>query len=104
MFISKNRFYSMWILAIVILVITGTCELVKAAEPDTLLSSSDTWGLGYAIRDAGYTCDTAEKAAFLNTIQGDPLFWVVCDSGTNQYVVRVTDKGRFIINKSKPLQ
>ena len=32
MFISKHRFISMWILAIVVLVITGTCELARASE------------------------------------------------------------------------
>ena len=30
MLISKQRFYLMWILAIIVLVITGTCQLVKA--------------------------------------------------------------------------
>lgn len=32
MFISKDRFFTMWILAAIVLIILGTCQLVKAAD------------------------------------------------------------------------
>ena len=80
MFISKYRFISMWILAAVVFVIAGTCDITRAAEPGQKLNSEDTRDMGRVIRHYGYTCDTADVDVFFSVMEGDQVFLVCCVS------------------------
>lgn len=94
--INKYRFYSMWILAIVVLLMIGTCKISQAENKWNILLmdmsiSERNYALGMTVISTGFKCDRPTESFFMGTDHKNSTYWSIQCSYNKAYCVTFGD-------------